>query len=226
MSVSLPVRGPGRPKGYFLADGTRVPSVTTITGHFKSAQLMQWANREGLEGRQLYEKRDAAAEAGTIAHQWIEDYFHGDPLTPYPDASVETITQAEQGFGAFQEWAGQVKPRILETEVPLVSEQYRFGGTLDALAVVADRRSLLDWKTSGGTYPDYIAQISAYRQLLRERDGAELAPDRAYCLRVGKEMADFHYHSWPEQVLDLGWLWFQAAHALYKFDQQLGKVAR
>jgi len=122
-ATDFPVRGPGRPpKGYYV-DNVRVPSATTITGYLKSQQLMVWANREGLEGRDINERRDAAATAGTIAHAWIECFFHGEALTAFPDAPLDVIRQAEQGFAAFQDWASQVRPRILESEVPLTSRE-------------------------------------------------------------------------------------------------------
>jgi hypothetical protein len=223
MSATVPVRGSGRPSGgYKLADGTRVPSVTTITGHLKSAALIGWAYKRGRDGFTLYGSRDEAAEAGSIAHQWIEDTLHGAALTEFPDNEIRA--QAQTGFEAFLEWNEQFSPRIVETEVPLISEEYRFGGTIDAVAIVRDTPALFDWKTSGGTYPDYIAQVAAYRQLLRERDG-DAAPERAYLLRVGKEHADFHFHSWPASVLDLGWQWFRAMHDLYVADKRLAKVA-
>lgn len=56
--------------------GKRVPSVTTILSRFKdSAALMIWANKEGLEGRPLRGEgstADKAAEAGTLAHAFVE----------------------------------------------------------------------------------------------------------------------------------------------------------
>jgi hypothetical protein len=221
------IRGPGRPKkGYYLASGLRVPGSTTITGRFKdSGGLIRWAHKEGQEGRELYEARDKAGEAGSIAHQWIEDLFHGAPhATKFPSASKETLAQAGIGFAAFKEWLEQVDLTILETEQPLISEEFKFGGTLDAIAIVGGKKVLLDWKTSGGTYPDYIAQVASYRQLVRERDGDD-APRSALLLRLGKEHADFHYHSWPESVLDMGWAWFQRALDMWELDKRLKKVA-
>lgn len=219
------IRGPGRPtKGYYVRK-TRVPGTTGITGRFKdSGGLIRWAWMEGQEGRELYEKRDRAGEAGSICHQWIEDVFHGQAKTKFPNAAPELLEQATIGFQAFEEWLNQVDLTVLETEQPLVSEKYLYGGTLDAIAIVGGRKVLLDWKTSGGSYPDYIAQVAAYRQLVRERDGDD-APRSALLLRLGKEHADFHYHSYPESVLDMGWAWFLRAREMWDIDKRLKKVA-
>jgi len=96
---------------------------------------------------------------------------------------------------------------------------------LQRRAEKADKLVLFDWKTSNGVYSDYIAQVAAYRQLLRERDGIDKAPKSAQLLRFGKEYADFHAHSYPEAVLDLGWQFFERALVMHEIDAKLKKVA-
>jgi hypothetical protein len=201
--------------------------VTTITGRFKdSGGLIHWAWNEGAEGRDYRASRDKAAEAGSICHGWIEDWIHGVPVD-VSNLSDPLWIQAAKGYLAFQEWADQVKLEILETEVPLVSEQYKFGGTFDALALVAGTPKLLDWKTSNAVYAEYVAQLAAYRQLIWERGDAHphSYPQSAQLLRVGKEHADFHVHSYPESVLDIGWSYFKRAREMYDLDKELRKVA-
>jgi hypothetical protein len=119
-----------------------------------------------------------------------------------------------------------VQLEVLETEVPLVSETYKFGGTFDAVALVAGKPKLLDWKTSNAVYGEYVAQVAAYRELLRENHVISTdAPDSALLLRIGKTHADFHLHSYPPSVLDLGWEYFKHALEMYALDKQLKKVA-
>ncbi|HXJ47949.1 MAG TPA: PD-(D/E)XK nuclease family protein [Candidatus Acidoferrum sp.] len=221
--MNKPISGGGRPKAYKLADGTRVPGVTTITGRFKdSGGLIRWAYNCGRDGIDMDRVRDDAADTGTIIHAWIDDYIHDRPRSAFPMAPDQSLKQAESALTAFLDWATQVNLEVLETETPLVSEQYRFGGTFDALAKVAGRVVLLDWKSSNGVYPDYIAQVAAYRQLLRERgtlvDGAQLC-------RFGKEFADFHHHSYPNDVLDIAWECFELYRRAYDLDSRLKKVA-
>jgi hypothetical protein len=223
--VSAVKQGAGRPmKGYFTADGIRVPGVTTITGFYKTRQLMVWANKEGLAGRSIDEKRDEAASVGSLVHGWIESYIHGrDGYYPTQD-EPEFLVGAWSGFKAFLDWAEQVDLNVIETEAPLISERYRYGGTLDAVALVGGTLKLLDWKTSGGVYSSMLAQLGAYRQLLRERDG-NTAPDAAQLLRVGKEHGDFHFHSYPQSILDLGWRQFLLWRESYELEKELKKVA-
>jgi hypothetical protein len=224
------IRGPGRPTRYLLADGkTRVPGVTTIVNRFKdSGGLIHWAWTQGTEGKDYRNTRDDAADTGKIAHQWIEDYIHGSQRTQFPNATNEQIAGAESGLMAFLDWATQNGLEVIATELPLISEKHRFGGTLDAVAKVAGKVVLLDWKTSNGVYADYIGQVAAYRELLRENAtalGGAPAPESAQLLRFGKEFGDFHAHSYPEQVLDAGWRAFSLMRELYDLDGRLKKVA-
>jgi hypothetical protein len=119
-----------------------------------------------------------------------------------------------------------VQLEILETETPLVSELHGFGGTFDALAIISGKVALLDWKSGSGVYPEVIAQLAAYRQLLRERAGNKrhLAPEGAHCLRVGKEMGDFHHHHYVGEILDAGWRRFLGSMAMHQEDRMLRKV--
>jgi hypothetical protein len=225
-------RGGGRPRdGYYLADGTRVPSVTTITGRFKDAGgLVRWAWNEGKEGRELYETRDKATEAGSICHDWIEDHLHGiipAAVVSDQDADEATIHAALAGFEAFKSWAEMYRLEVIATELPLVSEEHRFGGTLDCLAIVKDVPVILDWKTSNAVYLEYVVQLAAYRELVRDQSLLPVPepPRSALLLRVGKKYADFHFHAYPEVILDMGWRWFKHAREMYDLDKELKRVA-
>lgn len=222
---SKPVRGAGRPKVYKLSDGkTRVPSVSTITGRFKeSGGLVHWAWQLGIDGKDYRDARDTAADVGHIVHGKIDSYIHGEPEPKLPEGTTEEmLALAQRGFDTFLEWATQFGLNVIETEIPLVSEKHKFGGTFDAVAIVLGRLVLLDWKSGGGIYAETICQVAGYRQLLRERD-TEI--DEAYVLRVGKEMGDFHFHAYTKQIVDLGWEAFQHMRNLYDQLAKLKKVA-
>ena len=58
---------------YKNAEGKRLPSVTTIIGRFKdSGGFVHWAWDLGIQGIDYRKVRDAAADAGTIAHHLVE----------------------------------------------------------------------------------------------------------------------------------------------------------
>jgi hypothetical protein len=54
-----------------------------------------------------------------------------------------------------------VKLQITHTELSLVSEKYKFAGTADGF-LLNNGRAVIDWKTSGKCYPEYLIQIAAY----------------------------------------------------------------
>lgn len=70
--------------GYKNKKGQKVPGVTTVIGRFKdSGGLLYWACEQGKaiergEISRLYDRRDAAADAGTIAHSLVEMYINGE----------------------------------------------------------------------------------------------------------------------------------------------------
>jgi hypothetical protein len=195
------VRGTGRPKdGYKLKDGTKVSSVTTVLGRFKeSGGLLQWAFQVGKSGAAtLYEKRDEAADVGSLVHDTIQARIHKEQEPAIPEAMRERVMSA---LSAYQEWFDGNRMTIVATEVPQVSELYRFGGTIDAVARDGKGRlCLLDWKTSNGVYPDYAIQLAAYRQLWNENGPAdEQITDGGYHLcRFAKEHGDFEHRYWPD----------------------------
>jgi hypothetical protein len=226
-------QGTGRPtaRGYRLANGDRVPSVTTICSRFKeSGGLVHWAWSLGIDGVDYRAARDGAAEAGSICHTFIERWAHQPDLAPIliaqpPEGTPkETVDAARGGFRAFLDWAEGAQLELLETEFPLVSEKYAFGGTPDALALVAGKPKLLDWKSSNAAYLEYVVQCAAYRELIRER-GGDVIPDSALLLRVGKVHADFHLHSYTSSILDLGWRYFLLLREAFELGKDLKSVA-
>jgi hypothetical protein len=213
----------GRPyKGYEI-DGEKVPGVTTILSRFKeSGALMYWAWDQGRQGKDFRETKQAAADAGTLAHDMVEHDIYGQDfdLTGYDEA---TIKKAQGAFNAYKEWKEQTNLTIAEAEVPLLSKVYRFGGTLDAI-LVRGKLALGDWKTSNGIYADYLLQLAAYQILWEEN-----CPSRPICggfhlLRFSKANDDsdpvsFSHHYWSQ--LDVAKEQFLHLLAAYKLDKRI-----
>ena len=178
--------------GYHLADGkTRVPSVTTILSRFKdSGPLIHWAWTCGKEGKDYRAERDAAANSGTLAHEAVEAWIKGQPYELTDEKAVKS-------YGAFLEWADQTQLKVTHTEIPLVSEKYRFGGTLDAM-MIRGKRSLGDWKTSNGVYPEYLCQIAAYGILWEENYPDQMIEGGYHLMRFDKTYGDFSHKWWAE----------------------------
>jgi hypothetical protein len=213
-------------KGYFVQDGTKVPSVTTILSRYKeSGALMYWCWQQGKDGKDFRETKQAAADAGTAAHEMIEQWKLKQPF----DASKykpEILAKAQGAFSAFLEWANQTKLEIIQTEVGLVSERYRFGGTLDAM-LVQGNLALGDWKTSGGVYPDYLMQLAAYHQLWTENFPDKPITGGVHLLRFSKQEhpddpISFAHHYWSDVTVALKL--FLLLREAYDLDKRVKKM--
>ena len=211
--------------GYKLKNGSKVPGVTTIIGRFKeTGGLLYWACEQGKaiergEISTLYDKRDEAAEAGTLAHAMVEAYINHTTLdvSKYPS---DVVAQATQALEMYLTWENTTKLKIIEQEMELVSETYKFGGCPDAIGEIDGVLTLVDWKTSNGVYVDMVIQLAAYKQLWQENN-----PDRPlkgfHLCRFSKDHADFTHHYWLE--LDDAWRQFVLFREAYDIDKRLKK---
>lgn len=173
---------------YKLADGTRVPGTTTITSQLDKPQLIAWANRLGLEGINSMQYRDSMAGVGTLAHAMALSELSGEPLVEdLEEYSPKEISLAENAFIKFLNWrqAHDFNPVLMEK--PLVSELYRYGGTIDSYGILDGKRSLVDLKTGKGIYPEMVYQLAAYKQLLEEH-GYKV--DEVRIVRIGRDESE------------------------------------
>ena len=176
-------------------------------------RIVESANRTGHRDRQpaLYEKRDEAADAGTLAHELVQADIQG--YTYEAVASPEVMAKADQAFRNYQSWAKMVRLEILETELHLVHEELAFGGTPDAVGRVNDMVCLLDWKTGKAVYVDSKLQVAAYVKLL-EAHGIECAGG-AHVVRFDKESAEFAHYHFSNEALEPAWMAFRLCRELF-----------
>lgn len=229
--------------GYFTQAGERIPSVTTVLGRFKeSGALIHWAAGQASayiahncplnpsrsevlilcdQAKHAYrDVRDKAADAGTMAHEAVEAWIKGNPIVFQGDPGV--CKNAERSFGAFLEWAEMTQLKVTHTEMPLISEKHKFGGTLDAM-MMRGKRSLGDWKTSNSVYGEYLCQIAAYGILWEENFPDQPIEGGYHLLRFDKTYGDFKHHYWAE--LETAKKAFLLMRELYSLDSELKKRA-
>jgi hypothetical protein len=222
-------RGDGRPKrGYRLANGTKVPGTTTILGRFKeSGGLIRWAYKRGLDGLDLYESRDKAAEIGTIVHDAAEEHIHGSDghaLIAERAQTDEDREKCERAFGAFLRLMTNFRMKPVATEVPLISESHLFGGTLDLILEVDGKLCLGDFKTGSAVYDDHVAQLGAYAILWKEIRGESL--EGAHLFRFSKESGVMVHEDWPLELLQLGAKQFLALRKAYDMGVEIKRCRR
>jgi len=124
------------------------------------------------------------------------------------------------GFDNYLKWAETSHLEVVDQEMELVSEEYQYGGSPDAL-MLKGQLSLGDWKTSNGIYPDYLIQLAAYKHLWEENNPDRPITGGFHLLRISKEHADFHHHFWSE--LDDAWEQFKLFRRAYDLDKKLKK---
>lgn len=168
---------------YYTKDHTLVPGATTVLQVLNKPALVPWANRLGLQGIDCTKYRDEKAEIGTLAHYLIECELKGEkPDTK--DFTENQIDQAENSLIKFYDWMKEHKLEVILSEGQLVSEKYRYGGTVDCYGKMDEKFELIDFKTSSGIFPEMIIQLSAYKQLLEE-NGHQV--DEVRILRIGRD---------------------------------------
>lgn len=206
---------------YRTVDNQRVPSVTTINkiGQ-ESGGLIHWAWSLGMDGKDYRTARDEAAEAGSVGHALVEAAIHN--REPELDrASTDAVSAGRRAFEAYTLWRQHTRITMRHSEIPLVSEQHRFGGCIDAIAKGADGRlTLIDFKT-GAVYPDHLCQVAAYKALWEENYPTQPIDGGIHLCRFNKETGDFAHHYFVD-VSD-AWEAFKLKRALYDHLQRLKK---
>lgn len=168
---------------YFTNNGDRIVGVTTILSVLAKPALIVWANKLGLQGIDSTKFKDKMADIGTIAHLLV--MHHLKKTTPdLSEYSQQNIDMANNCMKSYYEWEKNHKVEPIMLETPLSSDIYGYGGTPDFIGMIDGQLELLDFKTGNGIYPEYLYQLSAYRQLAKEQ-GHEI--NRARILRIGRD---------------------------------------
>lgn len=163
---------------HYLLDGEKVPGVTTIIGDgFPKPALINWSANTTAEyavdrwdeltelsvserlnrlKKCRYEDRDAAARRGTEVHGLAQRLAVGEQV----DVPDELAGHVEAYVRFLDEW--DAAPVAVER--PCFSRRYKYGGTFDLVADLADgQRWLLDVKTNrSGPFGDTAFQLAAY----------------------------------------------------------------
>jgi hypothetical protein len=222
---------------YYNAVGKRLPGVTTVIGSncgWNKDALMGWANREGLAGRSIRGEggqrsvSERAADIGTAAHSMIEAAINGQKPEKVAakllaDLGKKDADRARQGFVNFQRWYRQTGITIIGTEVVVIDEGYQTGGCLDAIGIEKVGKtielSVVDWKSSKGTYVDHFVQIAAYtvflERFLKRWFKKEVRCSGAHVVRVSKFDGVFNHKFWSRDDLEGGWAaftWMRKLH--------------
>ncbi len=205
---------------YKTSTGERLPGVTTVINElgWNKNMLIAWSRREALAGNDPDKIKTESAKPGTLTHSFIEGHIKGEKVDT-SDFTENQIELAKNSYFAFVEWEKAMKPKYLGTEIQLVSEKYRFGGTADMIGEIGGELVLCDWKSSKGIYPEMTIQIAAYKIAYEEMNPGKKV-HHGGILRLDRETSAYDYHDISSKKMEWGWDVFQHCLALYALKKK------
>lgn len=150
---------------YITPSGNKLPSVTTVLGHFKKKAMIEWRNRVGHEEADKISTR--ASIRGTKFHNMMESYLRNEDN--YLDGVMPDM---KQSFRDMQETLDLID-NIHYIESPLYSERLGVAGRTDVIAEFGGVLSIIDFKTSTRQKKEhwienYFEQGTAYALMYEE----------------------------------------------------------
>lgn len=189
------------------------PSVTAICGIINKPGLSQW--RGGIGNKKadkiLKDAQDVGLEFHEIIQQYLENSFVGHEVY-----SEKALNMANAVWSEFVE-KRDVKPVSLERHV--ISDKWKFSGTLDGIIKVEDKIYLVDWKTSSRIDKTVALQLCGYLLALDEMTApAEFPIDNGLIVQVDKKSCKVKTHEFTNlrQYNDI----FLSALKLWYFTQE------
>lgn len=170
-------------------------------------------------------KKDKAADLGTVTHARCEAFVKGPHELDEDGLSPELLRGSMPGFLRFQSLWAREGLTLLHSELQMVSEKWRVGGTADIIARQPDGRlRLLDIKTSKASkfwpYKDVFSQVAAYAEMYEEFSGNRI--EVISVERIGKEENDpGQSYTFTEAQRAAGVRRFLAAREAYEADKEL-----
>jgi hypothetical protein len=178
------------------------PSVTQVLGVLRKVGLEMWfkknteefCNAESAKGKKI----------GTQIHSLIQAYIDGKEPTITSEYDFE-IKNAVKSFAEFKRTRPAIK--LQAAEIKLVSEAYKYNGTLDALATYEDELCICDWKTGKAgenyappIYDEYYAQVAAYVKAYN--DVYQTNIKKAFIIVFAKDKPAHNHLMLNEQMID------------------------
>ena len=157
---------------YFSPDEVRLPSVTTVLGHFKKASIDKWKKKVGeAEATRI---GNQASIRGTAFHLMMERYIKNEPEELIFEDVMPDMMQAFWDMERVLDFIDNIH----YIECPLYSTILGTAGRVDLVAEYGGELSIIDFKTSlklkkEEWIQDYFEQETAYSLMLRERTGLD-----------------------------------------------------
>ena len=156
---------------YYRRNGKYYPSITYVLQYYPKGKFFEdWLKKVGYASEHIVRK---AGEQGTETHEMIESYLNGEELnflsaSGYPQYDPLVW----QMFLRFVDFWETYKPKLIETEVHLFSDQIKVAGTCDMVCEIEiDGKTelwIIDFKTSNHLQTTYDLQTAIYGKCYEE----------------------------------------------------------
>jgi genome maintenance exonuclease 1 len=151
---------------YVTPEGEKLPSVTTVLGAMKKAEIMAWRKRVGEDAANAISRK--AAGRGTNVHTLCERYLNNEKLG-------NIMPDAKEMFADLVPYLDKID-NIWYQEQALWSHQLGLAGRVDCIAEYEGELSVIDFKTSKRiktkeSIQDYFWQTCAYALMTEELTG-------------------------------------------------------
>lgn len=158
-----------------------VPSVTTVLGIIdKGKAFKNWLIKQSQE--EVDKVNEEACDLGTRVHEHIEHWIK----CKIEGLRFNRIILPDEApcMGAFWKWEKEHRVHYVKSEM-FIYHPEGWAGTLDIIAYVDDKLSLIDIKTSKGFYDTMELQLAAYSMGYEYIEKEKL--ERRYILRLDKK---------------------------------------
>lgn len=198
---------------YKRKDGTIVPSVSTILNVLYKPALLDWVWQSWSEGLDYREVEYSADDIDILVQYLITCHLKGQMpnITGYLPVEVE---KAKNSLMKYQQWERRHSVTPVMIEMPLVSEKFEFGGTLDLVVKLDDGFSLVDFQIGKAVSWETFYRLAAYWKLTVEQ-GWPLASARV--LRIGIDESE-RFEERIKTSLDTEWQVFAHCFAIYRLQ--------
>ena len=156
---------------YYRRNGKYYPSITYVLQYYPKGKFFEdWLKKVGYASEHIVRK---AGEQGTETHEMVESYLNGEELnflsaSGYPQYDPLVW----QMFLRFVDFWETYKPKLIETEVHLFSDQIKVAGTCDMVCEIEiDGKTelwIIDFKTSNHLQTTYDLQTAIYGKCYEE----------------------------------------------------------
>lgn len=179
----------------YRLDGVEIPSVSRVMEPLKASSYA------GISEKTLAR----AADKGSSVHNSIENWLK---------FGIDDIPEEHRPyFDGFLEWWNEYQPEVVASEVKTYHKLMRYGGTIDLLAYIGGKLTLIDFKTTYRLLEKSCGvQLEAYAQALASHG---ITVEEKHILHLTKD-GKWAYPEFPAKD-PVRWRVFSALKCVYDY---------